>query len=426
MKKILCILLIILIFVTVNHTVSADALSDYQKQLDAIKAEQEANIKRLSGLDKEIAQDMYDITKLDVKVTEYTMKLNDLKSKVDDVTNKLAEQEQALQNTSQLYNSAEEIYITRLKVIYENGIPSYLDILFSSKSVTDFFSKINALKNILDYDRTLVNNMKNQKSYLDNVKSNIELQKIQLEQLKYDTEKSAKTLEDARAAKNNKISSLKGEKTTLTEKNKKLADQATAAKKKIEQEIAKLLQDGTKYTGNFTGKFTWPVPGVYVITAMFYDKEYYQIVENNHSGFDIGAPEGNSIVAMADGVVRIAGFNYGGYGNYVLVDHGNSDGYTYATLYAHASALNVTAGQIVTKGQKIATSGNTGFSTGAHVHIEVIKAKYGKNWVLDGMDYFNASQAPFTYKSYGKYISYPFSNPGTYQYKKIADRSVII
>lgn len=426
MKKILCILLIILVFITVNHTVYADALSDYQKQLDAIKSEQEANIKKLSGLDKEIAQDMYDITNLDIRVTQYTMKLNDLQTKVDDVTKKLAEQEQALQNTSQLYNSAEEIYITRLKVIYENGIPSYLDILLSSNSVSDFFSKINALKNVLDYDRTLVNNMKNQKAYLDNVKSNIELQKIQLEQLKYDTEKSAKTLEDARTAKNNKIYSLKGEKTTLTERNKKLADQATAAKKKVEQEIAKLLKDGTKYTGNFTGKFTWPVPGVYIVTAMFYDKEYYKIVGNNHSGFDIGAPEGNAIVSMADGVVSIAKFNNDGYGNYVLVDHGNSDGYTYATLYAHASALNVTAGQVVTKGQKIATSGNTGFSTGAHVHIEVIKAKGSQNWVLDGMDYFNMSQAPFKYKSYGDYISYPFSNPGTYQEKKMAARSVII
>jgi murein DD-endopeptidase MepM/ murein hydrolase activator NlpD len=231
---------------------------------------------------------------------------------------------------------------------------------------------------------------------------------------------------DAMDAKENKVKSLQNEKSSLAAKNADLEKQAQAAKQKEIEETAKLLA-ASNYSGNFSGKFTWPVPGVYIVTAMFFDKEYLTLTGINHTGFDIGASQGHNVVAMEDGVVIKADYMAGGYGNYVVINHGaSSDGYTYATLYGHNSALCVKKGDIVTKGQKIAISGNTGFSSAAHVHIEVIKAKGSANWVVDGMDYFNASQAPFTYQSYGKVISYPFENESQYQYKKISTRSTIV
>ena len=86
-----------------------------------------------------------------------------------------------------------------------------------------------------------------------------------------------------------------------------------------------------------------------------------------HPGIDIANDMGTPIVATADGIVTIAGWNSGGYGNMVDIDHGNG----LMTRYGHASQVVVTAGQHVRKGQLIAYMGSTGFSTGPHVHYEV-------------------------------------------------------
>lgn len=86
-----------------------------------------------------------------------------------------------------------------------------------------------------------------------------------------------------------------------------------------------------------------------------------------HPGIDIANDYGTPIVATADGVVTDAGWNAGGYGNMVDIDHGNG----YVTRYAHAQAVAVTPGQYVRRGQVIAYMGSTGYSTGPHVHYEV-------------------------------------------------------
>ena len=86
-----------------------------------------------------------------------------------------------------------------------------------------------------------------------------------------------------------------------------------------------------------------------------------------HPGMDIANDMGTPIVATADGVVSVAGWNSGGYGNMVDIDHGNG----LMTRYGHASQVVVTAGQHVRRGQLIAYMGSTGFSTGPHVHYEV-------------------------------------------------------
>jgi len=87
------------------------------------------------------------------------------------------------------------------------------------------------------------------------------------------------------------------------------------------------------------------------------------------AGLDIGAAMGTNIFAAAEGTVLVAGWNAGGYGNYVVIDHGGG----LTTLYAHCSSLNVSAGQKVSRGQVIAKCGSTGMSTGPHLHFEVLQ-----------------------------------------------------
>lgn len=89
---------------------------------------------------------------------------------------------------------------------------------------------------------------------------------------------------------------------------------------------------------------------------------------STHKGVDIGAPTGTAIKAAAGGTVTLSQYGYnGGYGNYVIISHGNG----IETVYAHCNTLNVSVGQTVSQGQLIATVGNTGRSTGSHLHLEI-------------------------------------------------------
>ena len=108
-----------------------------------------------------------------------------------------------------------------------------------------------------------------------------------------------------------------------------------------------------------SGKFGWPVGGGYI-------SDHFGGARR-HKGLDIAAPMGTEIYAAEGGTVYRAGWNSGGYGNYVIIDH--PDGYR--TLYGHCSSVVAYEGQIVEKGQLIAYVGSTGDSTGPHCHFEV-------------------------------------------------------
>jgi murein DD-endopeptidase MepM/ murein hydrolase activator NlpD len=119
--------------------------------------------------------------------------------------------------------------------------------------------------------------------------------------------------------------------------------------------------DGSVYVG---GVFTWPVPGHFNITCHFGAPDPNG---RGHRGMDISAPIGTPIVACGEGMVIVASYAGGSYGNYVVIDHGDG----VKSLYAHCSELWVSVGTYVKQKQSIAAVGSTGFSTGPHLHLEV-------------------------------------------------------
>ena len=128
--------------------------------------------------------------------------------------------------------------------------------------------------------------------------------------------------------------------------------------------------------------FTWPLDGDYRISSGFGTRtDPINGVVKTHGGTDIAAAQGTPILATADGVVEISGYNAGGYGYYVKLSHGDS----YETLYGHCSVLLVSTGQTVKQGQVIAKVGSTGHSTGPHLHFEV---RYNGNKV-NPMQFFD-------------------------------------
>ncbi|MBE6738080.1 MAG: hypothetical protein E7566_05470 [Ruminococcaceae bacterium] len=134
----------------------------------------------------------------------------------------------------------------------------------------------------------------------------------------------------------------------------------------VEEPVDQILVVGTRESYSATGSFTWPVPYTKNVTSVY---EYRW--GTFHNGIDISwnGIYGQDIVASDSGTVTWAGYDNSGYGYYVIIDHGNG----FQTMYAHACELYVETGDKVLKGEAIAGVGSTGYSTGDHLHFEIIK-----------------------------------------------------
>lgn len=152
-----------------------------------------------------------------------------------------------------------------------------------------------------------------------------------------------------------------------------LVDSQEIGAKVIKEPVNRIVVKGTKETssentssqsGNSaTGSFIWPVPNTYNVTSG-YGYRWGTI----HTGIDISnGVTDETIVASDSGTVTWAGYDNSGYGNYVVIDHGNG----YQTLYGHCNSVYVSQGEYVSQGQSIAGMGSTGDSTGTHLHFEI-------------------------------------------------------
>ena len=114
--------------------------------------------------------------------------------------------------------------------------------------------------------------------------------------------------------------------------------------------------------------FSFIVPVVGTVTSGYGKREPTDIISENHAGVDIGATIGTEIIAAIDGTVEEVS-SYGDYGNHLKITNGDV-----STLYAHCSTILVNQGDYITQGQKIAEVGNTGRTTGPHLHFEIIRS----------------------------------------------------
>ncbi|MGM9921619.1 MAG: peptidoglycan DD-metalloendopeptidase family protein [Bhargavaea sp.] len=145
--------------------------------------------------------------------------------------------------------------------------------------------------------------------------------------------------------------------------NGKTVSEKVLEDKVVEEPVDELVLNGTKAVeGVSTGKFIWPAQGGYI------SSQKGQRWGRQHNGIDIARPKGKAILSADAGTVTETG-PLGGFGNRVVVDHGNG----YTTLYAHLASISVKPGQKLAQGQKLGVMGSTGNSTGVHLHFEVRK-----------------------------------------------------
>lgn len=372
-KKVLSIILII-IFTFSSINVFAVS-SEYQ---DAENKKNEAQ-NQLDDVQNAKSQALQEIQELEQSIEQAENEIEQLDTKINNLTTSINEKTKQIEEKEKEYKEKEELFKQRMAILYEAGQTSYLEVLLTSKNITDFISKYYIMSEIAEADSEVLNEIETTKSEIEETKKNLEDEKNELDEAKKQkTEKNNKLI-TSKNEKQSKIDSLTDEEKELQNKideyNNKMKE-ITEAERKAAAATASSSTSTTSsgttagaITVTGTGQFTWPVPGYRSLSSYFGYRIHpiygtYQL----HTGIDIAAPLNAQFVAADDGVVILASYGYnGGYGNYVVISHANG----ITTRYAHGTTVLVTTGQTVTKGTPVLTVGSTGASTGPHAHFEV-------------------------------------------------------
>lgn len=400
---------------------NADTLGDLKgKQQEVQQKQSELN----SGIQEKAHEISKNQTKLEAimaKILELDEKIQETQSKIDDVQAQIdqtkAEIEALQASIAELQRKIDErtaLLQERARAIQlSGGSVDYIDVLLGANSFVDFIDRFSAVNTLIEADREIMREQaadkkllaeqkaevetklaeqEERKAELVQLKASLDGQKKQQAQLEKDLkaeqdrlshEKSALekehqkqmnisasleakiTKEQARLAKLAREAELKRQREAAAAR-KAAAAQAAKAAASSKSAAPAVTRASAPVTAAGNANFIRPAPGRY--TSGFGGRDIGAGHES-HLGQDIANAPGTPIVASAGGYVSHAG-SMGGYGNVVIITH-SINGRSYATAYAHMNSVGVSVGQAVSQGQYIGAMGNTGRSTGPHLHFEI-------------------------------------------------------
>ncbi len=361
-----------------------DEKADIQGKITEAQEQQE-------DVKEQLSAEMQEVVELNNSIDEVERQIQQLQSEIDTLQASIDQKQKELEQKQEEHDKNQKLLEDRLVVMYEAGETSFLDMLFSSKNIVEFISNYYLWQQLIQCDRDLLDTIEQEQQEITNTKQQLEQEKTKVDSAKVEQETKNNLLKTQRAERQRKVDALSEEEKTLQteieENNKKLKEIDNAIAQAMAEALKAEQQGGSG--SNFDGTFIWPLDYSprRVTSRMKYRWGRW------HKGIDIGtnAETGKSVIAAASGTVIYSAYQSGsssaaGYGNYLIIYHGNG----YCTLYAHLNSKLVSTGQKVSQGQLIAYSGNTG-GVAPHLHFEIRKASsvgnfFGNNW-LDPLDY---------------------------------------
>lgn len=324
------------------------------------------------------------VTNLQTQLDQTNAAITSVNAHLDD----LAAQEHSTQrklwwNTIQLDAAEKTLKLhdnllkRRLVDVYEHGDLGYLSVLLASRSFTDFVERWEDLRLLIAANERAVRERKAAESKVARAQRSLVSTQEALQSQEQAQQRARNQLGILAAERSNLVAVADAQRRHVASEVAQMEDLSASEEAQLEQLIVERQRQveaereaqrraaGIVGTTSAPGALAWPVSGT--ITSPFgYRRNPFGGGMEFHQGLDIAAPMGTTITAAASGTVISAGW-YGGYGNYILIDHGGG----MATGYGHCSQIFVSAGQQVQKGQAIGAVGSTGASTGPHVHFEV-------------------------------------------------------
>lgn len=387
-------LLTALIFCVETSAVSAASLSEVRKNIqskqqeikDSKEKEQDLSDK-IAAMEKQISSKEADISKLEKAIGEAETQLGTLQKQLKEAEAKVDQQDEDL--------------CSRLRNMYKNGSIGFIDVLLDSDNISEFLTNLDMVQKVYSQDQDTLETLKEASAEIDKKKKEIESlqseltaskelvqeEKQSLQADKTEVEKQKATVTADIAESEDELDQMQDEEAAIEEairaEEKRKAEEAakknnsssSSSSSSSSKPSSSKPSSSSSSKPSTSGKLTtykgltmqFPAPSMTRKSSNFgYRIHPIKHTKRLHAGVDLAAPGGSPIVAAMSGRVILARAG-SGYGNYIIVDHGNG----YATLYAHCSKLLVKKGQSVSRGQKIAKVGSTGASTGNHLHFEV-------------------------------------------------------
>ncbi|WP_235588706.1 murein hydrolase activator EnvC family protein [Sporosarcina koreensis] len=378
------------------------SMENKDNAIKATKNEIQKFLNQISALNKEIEETNANINRVIDKINKTNEEIEALKESIADLEKRIAERDVVLRE--------------RVRAMQVKGSDvSYIDVLLGANSFADFIDRFSAVTTLMDADRDIMRKQQEDIEQLEAEKKLVEKKLKELEESKAKLDKLKANLKARKQEKGKVIDQLEAEQERLSEEKNQLEEELheaievdaqlekkviaeqkriaeiarkEAERKRKEQEAAAAAKPGSlPHVSN--GFWTKPANGRYSSSFGWRMHPIYH-TKRQHRGADLAAPIGTPVVAAGDGVVSYAG-QMGGYGNVIMITH-STNGSIFTTVYAHLSKIGVSSGQVVDKGTYIGAVGNTGASTGPHLHFEM----HIGNWTASGPSAVN----PLRYVSF--------------------------
>jgi len=355
-----------------------------QAEIDRLREEKRVYEKRKQELQSSIntieferKTEMAKKSVLDERISLTEMEIDNITAIIEQYVFLIVEKEADVSDAKDREEAQYAMYKSRVRDMEENGVISYLEIIFDSTSFSDLLARIDFVGDIMRADELTYNNLIKARLETEAAEAALRQTKLEMEEekesLHMKREELGEQLDEANALIEEIEANLESETALYQEvaaEEAKVQREINAKSEELrkQQEADRQASIG-KVTG--TGDLMWPVPSSGYISSGYGVRLHpvYRVMRQ-HYGIDIGAAHGASVIASDSGRVIISSYN-SSYGNYIVVNHGNVNGVTMTTLYAHLSSRRVSEGADVVKGQIIGLVGSTGTSTGPHLHFEV-------------------------------------------------------
>jgi murein DD-endopeptidase MepM/ murein hydrolase activator NlpD len=354
--------------------VPAQAQTDvYQQQRQQVKQQQQQIEQARDRLKQQEQTAQKDLSGIRQTLQATTEEIAANEAKLKTASAQLKQLEGNLSKTEAVYQKQQASTVARLQVMQRQHGSSGWAVLLQSQSLNDFLDRKERLKRVFEADRKVLVKLKTETETIVKQRNGVEQQKNQIAILTQQKLAQKSEQQQRVAYQQQNITRLKTDKMALEAAMGILSQDSInlteliRQRAQIERGQQRILGPGTapQVVVIGSGQVSFPVQAA--ITSEFgYRMHPILGYMKFHSGLDFGADYGEVVRSAAPGYVIFAGW-YGGYGNTVIIDHGNN----VTTLYAHADGLYVEEGQQVQRGQPISLVGSTGLSTGPHLHFEL-------------------------------------------------------
>ena len=337
--------------------------TDKKSELNSIKEKQRAAEAEKGEIVNELEQYNTKIVSLNTEITNAQSEIDKKQAEINELNGKIDEMQAKIDDRKSGMSK-------RLRTMYKNGSVGFIDIILDSRNFSELLSNLSMLQKIYKSDRSTLNS-------LEKISKELNHTKKELRSVQHAMASSQSELKNKKGELDKVSAQLESKAAKIDENLAIFNQQAESLSSQIAAELAAQQQQvpvdngggssggGTSYVG--TGGMISPVSN-YVVTSEFGNRVGLEQYGTFHGAIDLACPMNTPVVASDSGrVMNLTGWYQQGYGWGVFIDHGNG----IVTAYGHNSALVVSPGQYVQKGQIIAYSGMTGWATGPHVHFEV-------------------------------------------------------